>query len=150
MSTVFRVLHVVGFSLWFGALVAEYLLARAYGEAEVPVRLAYAGIHRHIDRIVIHAGLALVLLAGVGMLFTIGFGTVFGTRGGLFHLKILLGLVAVVLQGVANASFRRALEALSRGSESEWMGAFRRWRLLAGIVLLMLLYNLLAGVITTS
>ncbi|MCS7082962.1 MAG: CopD family protein [Bacteroidetes bacterium] len=150
LSTLFRVLHVLGFSLWLGALLVEYWVGGAYARLEASARAVYAGIHRNIDRTIIHLGVGLSVLAGLGMLFSIGLGTVFGTRGGWFHLKILLGFVAAALQMWANLSFKRALEALTSGQEGAWGRAYRRWRLLAGLVLLMLLYNLLTGVISTA
>lgn len=109
MQDTLLILHFVGLSLGVGTSFAMMRLGMALKEAPPAERglvMKYAlSISKNGG-----IGLGLLLLTGLGMLFTRGVSTVFASGGPAFHVKLLLVVILSGLLGYSQVLIKRMRE----------------------------------------
>ena len=143
MSELLRLLHVLGWSSWFGLAIAEASLGVQVRKAGSGARAPLARVWARVGTIELGA-MAVAILFGLALfgdeLATSPFGPdgFMKQRAFLFiHIMLALGIVAAVFALLAGKSRGDAVNAL--GTDADFMRHYKRASILSGIATLLIL-----------
>jgi len=156
MYEVLKLLHVVGWSAWFGTAIAEASVGVQVRRAtDAGGRAALARLWARLGRIQLFA-MALALVFGLGLfayelsLFPAGPAAFMRDRAHLFvHLMLAMGLLAGVFALLAGQARGAAVGALEGGQAEAFGGPYKRASMFSGMASLLLLATIVVVYLRT-
>lgn len=139
MYELLKLLHVVGWSAWFGLGIAEPILGAQVRKAEAANRVVLGRVWIRVGRVELMC-MASAVLFGLATFFFLGSMSATGMGGFMkdksnlyLHAMMGLGLLAGLLAFFAGQGRRVALEALEKGDEASFAAAYQRAAMMSGI-----------------
>jgi hypothetical protein len=149
MYQVLRMLHVLGWSGWFGLAVAEPIVGALVRKADPQGRAGLANAWLRIGRVqlvfmAIATAFGLATFFVLGNIGSVGMGGFMKQPGNLYlHIMLGLGLLAAVLTLVAGQSRGAAGQAVTAGDEAAFSKAYKRAAMMSGMSSLLIVATIL-------
>ena len=144
-----RMLHVLGWSGWFGLAIAEPILGAQVRKAEGKGKAALANAWLRVGRVQL-AFMLIAILFGLATFFLLGSMGTLGMAGFMrqpsnlyLHLMLGLGLLAGVLTLLAGASRGTAARAVEANDTGAFAKAYPRAAMFSGMSSLLILATIL-------